>query len=104
MLKRDDNGVIAGLETGIVSGTFITIRRDRAAETGVTQVWFVLPEKSDRPIGVIRWHTSWRKYGFFPENNTIYEEVCLREIADFIEELTKARKAARAEEKNGTAA
>ena len=27
-------------------------------------------------IGEIKWYGSWRKYAFFPKNNTVFEEDC----------------------------
>lgn len=47
-------------------------------------------------LGEIRWFGRWRKYVFSPVENTLYEETCMREISQFIEEETKAhRKKAR---------
>jgi hypothetical protein len=44
-------------------------------------------------LGEIRWFGRWRKYAFYPADATIYEETCMRDIAQFIEEETKARRA-----------
>jgi len=44
-------------------------------------------------LGIIKWFGRWRKYCFFPVEGTIYEETCLRDISQFIEEETKAHKA-----------
>lgn len=50
--------------------------------------------KSDNfKLGVIKWYSNWRKYVFEPTSNTIYEETCLRDISQYIEEETKAQKA-----------
>jgi hypothetical protein len=43
-------------------------------------------------LGEIRWFGRWRKYCFFPVDGTLYEERCLRDISQFIEEETKARR------------
>ena len=40
-------------------------------------------------IGEVRWFARWRKYCFFPASDTIYEWVCLRDIAEFMENETK---------------
>jgi len=44
-------------------------------------------------LGTIKWFGRWRKYCFYPVENTIYEETCLRDISQFIEEETKAHRA-----------
>jgi hypothetical protein len=43
-------------------------------------------------LGEIRWHGPWRKYCFFPTGNTLFEWVCLRDIADFCQQETKRYK------------
>jgi len=55
---------------------------------------FVVNTKGAYPIrlGIIRWWPAWRKYAFWPGTNTLFEEVCLREIADFCEQTTKEHK------------
>jgi len=43
-------------------------------------------------LGMIRWYSKWRKYCFFPSDDTVFEQECLRDIASFIEEKTKDHK------------
>lgn len=50
-------------------------------------------------LGYIKWFPSWRKYVFYPYQNTVYEETCLREVAEFIEQETKLYKENRKNEK-----
>ena len=57
-----------------------------------TKVWSVQTIESELEIGIIKWRPSWRKYCFFPDNETVFEEDCLRDIADFIIEKTKEHK------------
>jgi len=57
-----------------------------------TKVWWVVNKYDDGHIGNIGWYASWRKYSFFPNPNTVYEQVCLREIADFCERKTAEHK------------
>jgi hypothetical protein len=49
-------------------------------------------DEPDHPLGSILWNSGWRKYVFRPLAGTVYEETCLREISQFIEEETKAQK------------
>ena len=58
-----------------------------------TKVWWVVSKYDDIQLGTIAWFSRWRKYSFFPKGDTVYEWVCLREIADFCEKQTKEHKA-----------
>jgi len=40
-------------------------------------------------LGIIQWNNAWRKYAFEPVFPTVFEEVCLREIAEVLEQLTR---------------
>ena len=57
-----------------------------------TKTWMVA-DQDDTVLGIVAWFSIWRKYSFFPKQVTVYEWVCLREIADFCEERTKEHKA-----------
>ena len=57
-----------------------------------THIWSVQTIESGLEIGIIKWRPSWRKYSFFPDNETVFEEDCLRDIADFISEETRKHK------------
>lgn len=61
-----------------------------------TKVWQVTANQGNMVLGVVLWSTGWRRYVFAPYGNTSYEQDCLRDIAAFIEEQTRAHKAARA--------
>jgi hypothetical protein len=55
-----------------------------------TLQWEVRPvADAGNPLGEVRWYGRWRKYCFFAEPSTIYEQDCLRDIAQFCEEKTK---------------
>jgi len=49
----------------------------------------VRKEESGERIGSVYWYNPWRKYCFFPAPGTVYEQDCLRDIADFVETETK---------------
>lgn len=51
--------------------------------------WYVVNKYDDIQLGSIEWTDIWDKYAFFPKPDTMYEEDCLRDISDFIEEKTK---------------
>lgn len=58
-----------------------------------TKVWEINTNTTPQYIiGYIQWHPQWRKYAFFPSADTVWEEVCLGEISNFIFEKTKEHK------------
>jgi len=65
------------------------------AELGKTGLWAVDAKEGGVKLGVICWFGRWRKFAFYPENDTLYEATCLRDIADACEEMTLAQKAKR---------
>lgn len=40
-------------------------------------------------IGYIQWKPTWRRYVYCPEPDTIYDPKCMREIADFCEDVSR---------------
>lgn len=53
-----------------------------------TKTFWVVNKYDDFPLGSIGWFAKWRKYAFFPDVETVFEQDCLRDIAAFCEELT----------------
>ena len=70
-------------------GTHVYFTDKGASASGKTRIWEVLPEHSVIPLGTVKWFGRWRKYSFFPELNTVYEQDCLRDIAEFCETITR---------------
>lgn len=64
-----------------------------------TTIWIVR-SLGNVDLGSIHWHGAWRKYCFFPKPETVFEQDCLRDIADFCQEQSKLHR----EAKKGTAA
>jgi hypothetical protein len=71
------------------AGTFI--RFEPRAPNPKTKVWAVV-SKDGGEIGAVNWYGPWRKYCFTPNSNTVFEQVCLREIAQFCETATRIHK------------
>lgn len=53
-----------------------------------TKRWSV-KAKDGGALGVISWYGPWRKYAFNTNAGCVFEEICLREIAEFCERETK---------------
>ena len=57
-----------------------------------TNVWQVATKDLKEKLGEIKWFPHWRKYAFIPYEETIYENTCLHDMADFIEGQMNLRK------------
>ncbi|HEC40677.1 hypothetical protein LCGC14_0223090 [marine sediment metagenome] len=68
------------------------IRFDFLEKKPKTMVYAVVNIKFGNILGVIKWHSAWRKYCFFSEGNVIYDTICLNEISEFIKGLMDKRK------------
>ena len=66
-----------------------------------TQVWVIRSTGSGAMLGEVRWRSNWRQYALYPAPNTVFEEDCLREIADFVEIETRNRHVERVAEAVG---
>ena len=71
---------------------WIIIREVKDSRTGKTKIFNVISKQNSYCIGEIKWNGAWKKYCIFPAKETFFEETCLRNIADFLEELKKERK------------
>jgi len=97
-MKRDKQIIYDGIDFGLekddscIPGSYIAFHREHAQEFGkVTKVWSVM--NGAVILGRVRWFGRWRKYSYLPSPLTVYEEVCLREIAYFCEIATKFHRA-----------
>lgn len=63
-------------------------------------VSYVVRDDHGVTMGYVRWFSPWRRYAFEPTIiGGVYEENCLRELADFCEQVTDARRVQRRAEK-----
>ena len=77
-------------EGDIVSGAYVRFVNVGRSSSGKTLVWRVeATDDGNEGIGWVRWYGPWRQYSFFPASLTVFEKSCLRDIADFSEQLTK---------------
>lgn len=64
--------------------------------TPKTLRWKVVAKEGGGVIGTVSWYGPWRKYCFFPAPSTVFEQVCLRDIAAFCEMASVEHRKARA--------
>lgn len=60
-----------------------------SSDTGKTKIWQLTNVKYGAATGFVKWHGAWRKYCFFPLDDTLFDWDCLRLIAEFCEAKTK---------------
>lgn len=71
---------------------YITIKEHGTSKTGVTRIWIVENTRSKYIVGSIMWHGAFRKYCFFPNNDTLFDADCMQMIADFLNAHNAAHK------------
>ena len=71
--------------------SYLQFLDDGTSSTGKTKKWNVINTDSQL-LGKISWYGPFRKYAYIPGFSAVYDEACLREIADFIEVETKKHK------------
>lgn len=50
-----------------------------------TRCFLVMARHTGVLLGRVKWYPGFRKYSFYPEPNTKFDKLCLRDIADFCE-------------------
>lgn len=53
--------------------------------------WVITKEQPCSTLGQIKWFGRWRKYSFFPQPETVFEQDCLNDIISFMEDLERSR-------------
>lgn len=91
------------LDQYVATGTYIRFTFCRTSESGKTQIWDIRNSENRSLLGYVEWAGSWRKYIFTPVTNDrlIFEETCLREIAEFIETKTQEHRTAKKKAASG---
>ena len=74
------------------AGTHIYMSRCAVPKTRKTKIWTVRSSETGYFLGWVKWHAPWRRYAFYPHGDTLFEETCMREIAQFLEDATRRRK------------
>jgi hypothetical protein len=53
-----------------------------------TKIWRVLAKDGDLKLGSVSWMGHWRCDAFWPDMGTVFERLCLQQIAGFCEQQT----------------
>lgn len=60
-------------------------------DTGKTKIWRV-ESQDENSLGLIQWWVGWRRYVFVPNEGTLFDSGCLKEITTFIDAEMQKRK------------
>ncbi|MBI2108731.1 MAG: hypothetical protein HYT93_00920 [Parcubacteria group bacterium] len=89
----------AGSDDRETFGTYIYFQEIESNDTRDISHYEVRNTKERAFLGYISWFPRWNTYVFHPREQTIYEETCLREIAQFCVLVTKKHKKSLREQK-----
>jgi len=68
------------------------VKIEEKPKTNVYAIVALNPKGVGIRLGIVKWHSGWRKYCFFPEGGMLFDVVCMHFIIGFIENLTEERK------------
>jgi len=79
------------MTTDFVEIGYLQFQRINALGQGKTLQWQVWGRNNDSLLGIIKWYGRWRQYTFFPHPMTVFNRECLRDIANFIDNVKAER-------------
>lgn len=62
------------------------------SKSGKTIIYRIMKRESwatNVGLGYIKWYGAWRKYVFFPDKNTLWDNNCLNMIIRFLDKINK---------------
>jgi hypothetical protein len=57
-----------------------------------TSIYQIRNNNHGHQLGIIKWHSPWRQYCFWPYSGTVFNKGCLDNINHFIDQLMDERK------------
>jgi hypothetical protein len=75
-----------------MASSYLKFVLSQRPEEKKTDIWEITSIQSGETLGEIRWWGSWRKYVFVPNNGSIFDIGCMKEIIEFINQEMLARK------------
>jgi len=86
-----------------IDGTYVYFYHDPTFDKTKTQVWDIFSKEENEWLGRIMWFARWRTYAFSSTakhngeygrmiSDIVFEQKCLKEIADFCDKLTNQHK------------
>jgi hypothetical protein len=87
-MARLFESTLDGLVEPEVVGKYFYVHRETQDGKRKTSKWRVY-SGDDKYLGEISWYARWRCYVFEPAWRTIYERRCLRDMAIYLEKITR---------------
>ena len=79
----------------LYSGKYVNFQLmpyDPVPDNENTHFWEVINKKDGDPVAYIEWFKRWKKFCLFPYPDTVFEEICLGDISQFLIDRTKEKK------------
>jgi protein tyrosine phosphatase len=64
---------------------------ERLATKNKTAVEAVVSVRTGEEIGLVKWYSPWRRFAFFPNEKTVWDAGCLKEVSEEIAYLERVR-------------
>ena len=64
---------------------------EETSSSGKTKICRLVSKRGGYLLGTIKWHSRWRQYVFFPENETLFSVGCMADICDKIYVISTER-------------
>jgi len=60
-------------------------------DIGKTSRWSIHSNRTQAFLGEVKWYSAWRQYCFFTTMDAVFNDNCMKDILDFIGQLSAAR-------------
>lgn len=74
-------------------GKYMTAEKLPPEKGRKTCIWDVVGRSGVQWLGVIKWYAPWRKYCFFPANDTLFDIQCCAQLSKFLSKHADTRNA-----------
>lgn len=71
----------------VIESKWLNFVKQEVAAGRKTLIYHV-ETKNGTSLGSVAWYSQWRKYCFFPVEDTLYDPECLNDIAKFVQSMT----------------
>jgi hypothetical protein len=72
---------------------YVIFVESEKAPSRKTRRWVCASTQHGGKLGTVCWHNAWRQYVFMPNEACLFSEDCLKDIGQFLREVTGAQKA-----------
>lgn len=71
----------------VYKGSYFIIIESKQ-ENKKTNIYYIYTDEDKEVLlGKIKWYDPWRKYCFYPEDNIVWDNKCLTELVEYLNEL-----------------